>query len=106
MFCRQCGTEILDTAVVCVKCGVATGVPPVPTVGSGSKDRIAYILLGVFLGVLGVHNFFAGYTSRGVAQLRITILAGWLIIPLVAVWIWVIVEICTVTQDAQGVPLQ
>ncbi|MBQ3218003.1 MAG: TM2 domain-containing protein [Akkermansia sp.] len=26
------------------------------------KSRLAYILLGVFLGSLGIHNFYAGYT--------------------------------------------
>lgn len=105
MFCKQCGSEILDTAVVCVKCGVATGVAA-PVVADGSKDRIAYILLGIFLGVLGVHNFFAGYTGRGIAQLLITIFTGWLFVPLLIVWIWVIVEVCTVTKDAQGTPFK
>ena len=57
-----------------------------------SKPRVAYILLGLFLGCLGIHNFFAGFAGKGVAQLLITILTGWLIVPLVAVWIWVVVE--------------
>lgn len=68
------------------------------------KERLPYILLGVFLGVLGVHNFYAGYTGRGLAQLLITLLAGWLVLPVLAVWVWTIVEVVTVTQDAKGVP--
>jgi TM2 domain-containing membrane protein YozV len=67
---------------------------------------LAYILLGLFLGALGIHNFYAGHSSAAVAQLLITILAGWLVIPLFIVWIWIIVEICTVTSDGQGVPFQ
>ena len=59
-------------------------------------------MLGIFLGMLGIHNFYAGYGGKGVAQLLLTILTGWLIVPLLAVWIWVIVEICTVSVDAQG----
>lgn len=67
MFCKQCGNEIVDTAAICVKCGVATGNVPLP--GSMSdKNRTSYILLGVFLGLLGIHNLYAGYNSKAVAQ--------------------------------------
>ena len=70
------------------------------------KERVAYILLGVFLGGFGVHNFYAGYTGRAVAQLLITLFLFWLVIPLIAVWIWTIVEVITVTADARGVPFR
>lgn len=65
------------------------------------KSRLAYILLGLFLGTLGIHNFFAGYTGRGIAQLLITLLTFGFLSPLV--FIWVLIEIITVTKDAQGV---
>ena len=65
------------------------------------KSRLAYILLGVFVGSLGIHNFYAGYTGKGIAQLLISILsAGFLSW---ATFIWAIVDIITVTKDAQGV---
>lgn len=102
MFCRQCGSQIANEAVICVNCGVPTSKRP--AVGGGSKSRVAYVLLGLFLGGLGIHNFYAGYAGRGVAQLLITLLLGWLIVPLLAIGIWVLVEICTVTQDSQGNP--
>ena len=73
-------------------------------VNGEQKSRIAYILLALFLGGLGIHNFYAGYTGKAVAQLLITLLLFWLIVPILIVWIWVIVEICTVTKDANGVP--
>lgn len=86
---------------------VLVGPPPAAVAAqAGQKDRVAFVLLGVFLGALGVHNFFAGYTGRAVAQLLITILVGWLVVPLVAVWIWNIVEVITVTKDAHGVPFR
>ncbi len=67
------------------------------------KSRLVYILLALFLGCLGVHNFYAGYTGKGVAQLLLTLLSvGFLSF---FVFIWVIVEICTVTKDANGVPM-
>ncbi|MBP5534072.1 MAG: NINE protein [Alphaproteobacteria bacterium] len=73
-------------------------------VASGEqKERIVYILLGFFLGGFGVHNFYAGYTGKGVAQLLITLFLFWLVIPLLAVFVWVIIEIITVTKDANGV---
>ena len=67
-----------------------------------AKQRIVYILLALFLGTLGVHNFYAGYTGKAIAQLLITLLLGWLVLPLAAVGIWAIVEMCTVTKDASG----
>ena len=99
MFCGQCGHEIPDQAVICVHCGVATGRGNIAT---GGKSRLGYILFGLFLGIFGIHNFYAGYFGRGIAQLLITIVIGWLVVPLIAVFIWVIVEIITVTRDAKG----
>ncbi len=77
-----------------------------------AKDRVAYVLLAIFLGELGIHNFYAGYTNRAVIQLVACIVG----IPIIAImtcgiglvlyaalWIWNIIEACTVTQDANGV---
>jgi len=65
------------------------------------KNRTTFILLGVFLGMLGVHNFYAGYTGRAVGQLCLSVLtAGWLAL---ASWIWAIVEICIVDKDGVGI---
>jgi TM2 domain-containing membrane protein YozV len=120
MFCAQCGTQNHDSARHCTNCGAQTGFaaaapagatpPPPPAAApyaSGNvipKSRLAYILLALFLGCLGIHNFYAGYAGRGIAQLLISLFLGWLIVPLAAVVIWIIIEICTVTRDAQGVP--
>ncbi len=67
------------------------------------KNRIIYILLALFLGCFGIHNFYAGYVGRGIAQLLITLFLFWLIVPLLAVWIWVIVEMIVIDKDAKGV---
>ena len=75
---------------------------PMPVQGTQiANDRVAYILLAVFIGHLGIHNFFAGYTSRGVIQLVITIVTCG--IGGIATWIWAIIEAITVTKDANGV---
>lgn len=103
MFCKECGNQIPDAAVICMKCGVPTGIAPVPGTRS-DKSRTVYALLGLFIGPLGIHNFYAGFKGKAVAQLLITLLTGWLIFPLAAVWVWNIVEVCTVTKDAKGLP--
>jgi TM2 domain-containing membrane protein YozV len=74
---------------------------PIPVPGYPSKSRTAYILLGVFLGAFGVHNFYAGYIGRAVAQLCLSVLTGLFLSP--ASWIWAIVEICVVNKDSAGI---
>ena len=64
------------------------------------KSKVAFVLLGIFLGSLGIHNFYIGRTKQGVIQLLITILsAGGLSI---VSWIWAIIDICTINADASG----
>lgn len=69
---------------------------------NGAKKLWIYLLLAFFLGHLGIHDFYAGYTQTGVIKLIITLLIGWLIIPLIAVEIWVICQMITVRIDANG----
>lgn len=65
------------------------------------KSRLAYILLAIFLGTFGIHNFYAGYTGKGITQLLISLISFGFLSPLV--FIWAIIEVCTVTKDAQGI---
>lgn len=67
-----------------------------------AKNRGIYIILGLFLGFFGIHNFYAGYHGRGLAQLLVVLVLGWFVIGLVIVCIWVIIELFTVSQDATG----
>ncbi|MBP9023778.1 MAG: TM2 domain-containing protein [Spirochaetes bacterium] len=62
--------------------------------GAGDKSRTTYILLGLFLGGIGIHNFYAGRTWQAVVQL----LFCWTFIPI----FWAIIEIIVVKQDGQG----
>jgi len=70
------------------------------------KTRVIFVLLGIFLGIFGAHNFYAGYTKKGGLQLVTTILTvpyaaiiAWL---WAVVWVWAIIEICLVNKDADG----
>ena len=69
-------------------------------------SRLTYVLLAFFLGGFGIHNFVAGRTAPGVAQLLLTLLLGWTGIGLLVVAVWVIVEIFGVTHDDNGVRME
>ncbi|WP_263382370.1 NINE protein [Granulicella arctica] len=80
---------------------------PFPAYAYGSyvkpKSRVAFVLLAVFLGSFGAHNFYAGYTKKAVIQLCITLCTCFWAsaIP----WIWAIIEACTINVDDDGVLL-
>lgn len=67
-----------------------------------AKNRGIYIILGLFLGCLGIHNFYAGYHGRGAAQLIITVVLGWFYVGLIVTAVWALIEICTVRHDGNG----
>jgi TM2 domain-containing membrane protein YozV len=66
------------------------------------KSRGTFIILGFFLGCFGVHNFYAGYSGKGVTQLLITVFLGWLGIGFFITGVWAFIEIIVVNKDAQG----
>ena len=68
MFCKNCGAEINDNAVICVKCGCAIN-NQAPAITGSTKDWITTLLLCGFLGGLGVHRFYVGKTGSGIIQL-------------------------------------
>lgn len=65
------------------------------------RSRTTYIVLGIFLGAFGGHNFYAGYTGRAVGQLCLSVLT--LFYLAIVSWIWAIVEICIVDKDSTGI---
>ena len=72
--------------------------PPTCPGGAGiSEGRLIYILLAVFLGGLGIHNFYWGYVKRGVIEL-ILFLFSWLMIPGVILLVMIIMDIIRVKQ--------
>ena len=68
-YCHNCGRAVPQNAAVCMNCGVA--LDEVPDVNA--KSKMAAGLLGIFLGHLGVHNFYLGYTNKAVIQLILSI---------------------------------
>ena len=123
MKCEYCNNEVQPGAANCPACGapvpavnVTPAAAPAPRqapvhaasvqpqyqqqYSTPPKRRLVYILLAVFIGDLGIHNFYAGYTKRGLIQLLITVLTFGMgcFIP----WIWAIIEAFKVTQSADG----
>lgn len=80
--------------------GVNTGVYSDNT----PKKRWVYILLGFFLGSLGVHNFYAGYSKEAIAQLVVSLLlfpVGGTIIT----GVWALANIICRSKDAKNRPM-
>ena len=80
-----------------------------PVVAGPPKQWIVALLLGLFFGGFGVHNFYLGYTNRAIIQLILTIIV--IGAPVTAVW--VLIELIMILMrsgsygyDAQGQPLQ
>jgi len=95
-----------------------------------AKNRGIYVMLGIFLGNLGVHDFYAGHIARGVAHLCLTLwfivfyLGGLskakgeyaqydvakvlltLLIAFIVNSVWVLVELIKIKNDGKGMPME
>ena len=72
------------------------------------KSKLVAGLLGIFLGCLGVHNFYLGYTGKAIAQLLITLLSCFALSPLSAIWgliEGILLLVGSINVDANGIPL-
>jgi TM2 domain-containing membrane protein YozV len=65
------------------------------------KNKMTFVMLGVLLGALGAHNFYAGYKKKAIAQLCITVLTLGYGAPMS--WIWAIIDVLTVEKDSEGI---
>jgi TM2 domain-containing membrane protein YozV len=76
--------------------------PPAIDASTPRKSRTAFLLLGVLLGAFGAHSFYAGFTRKGFLQLTLTVLT--LGMAGIMVWIWAVIDICTISADHDGIP--
>lgn len=127
MYCRNCGSTMDERAAVCVKCGVkkGDGVAFCPNCGGQTEPNASYCvncgvdftavsgeqksklvagLLGIFVGGLGIHNFYLGYTGKAIAQIVLSFCFG-----IGAIWGLVegiLILVGKIDKDAKGVPLK
>ena len=126
MFCTNCGTQIPDGSAFCPNCGknlsekkevavrseettntqTSTQTQTTPT-----KSRLAAGLLGIFLGIFGIHNFYLGYTKKAIIQVLLGTVGFIVLIGPVISGIWGFVEgilILTgkIKVDGHGNPLK
>ena len=92
------------------------GYGPVPGYGPpaySGKSKVAAGVLALLIGTLGIHNFYLGYTGKGLIQLLGSLLScGFLALP-IAIWAFVEGILILVARpgeapwgvDASGMPL-
>ncbi len=101
-FCQNCGVETNPNAEICTKCGVRLAVGPI---GEATKSKLAAGLFGIFLGGLGVHRFYLGYVGIGIAQIAVTLVTC----GIGAIWGFIegiLILTGSINKDAQGNPLK
>lgn len=81
MYCPKCGEELNNDANFCPNCGEKTAEYTNPIFGNQTKvgddrrkSKLAAGILGIFLGGFGIHNFYLGFTGKGIAQILLTFL--------------------------------
>jgi TM2 domain-containing membrane protein YozV/ribosomal protein L40E len=93
-FCHNCKAETSPGATICMKCGVALKADN-PVTGE-SKDWLTTLLLCLFLGEFGIHRFYTGHTGIAVVQL----------LTLGGCGIWALVDLIMIIvgsfKDAKG----
>lgn len=125
MFCRNCGNEVSDKAIMCVACGTppkassnycynckaetnpgssicmkcGVGLGRVLANNTEGKDWLTTLLLCLFLGTLGIHRFYTKHIGIGIAQL----------LTLGGCGIWALVDLIMIItekyNDGDGNPL-
>ncbi len=109
-FCANCGNEVDPAATVCLNCGHAIEVKP-NVDPALQKSKLVAGLLGIFLGSLGVHNFYLGNTGKAVAQLLIGVLGSCIAVGPAVSGIWGLIEgimilVGKIDKDGKGIPLK
>jgi TM2 domain-containing membrane protein YozV len=101
-FCQNCGQETDPNAEICTKCGVRLAIELSKDI---AKSRIAAGILGIVLGGLGIHRFYLGYIGIGIAQIAVTLVTC----GIGALWGFIegiLILTGSIDKDAKGQPLR
>ena len=65
---------------------------------NSDKSRLTYIIIALFLGAWGIHNFYAGHSGRGIIQLilGLTLIGCCITVP------WCILDMICTKRDGYG----
>ena len=101
-YCRECGKEINEKAVVCPNCGcrVSNSI-------ATDKSKWVALLLWFFLGGFGGHRFYVGDAGGAVAYI-LTSCLGWMLlgIPYIIMCIFLIIDLVSILKgELKGVEL-
>lgn len=122
IYCPKCGKALDDSAFVCSDCGyrikenfnnksnyaAPIKKPVTSAVSEKSKSKVLAGLLAIFLGFLGIHNFYLGYVTKGIIQLVISLLGIFFYgSGTIFMFIWAVVEAVLIftgkkKKDAKG----
>lgn len=118
--CQNCGgtmePEENGMYAVCEYCGkkqeinanqvTTVSSVPITNTNKSTKSKTTAGLLAIFLGSLGIHNFYLGNKIKGTVQLLLTLIFCWTYIVPIIVWIWTIFEAIRIfggyVSDANG----
>lgn len=77
-YCANCGNPVNPEATVCLNCGVAIQkkIEEKKEWIPAGKDKITAIILCLFLGAIGIHNFYLGETKKGILKIVFCLVFG------------------------------
>lgn len=88
IYCRECGARHSDRAKSCPKCGYVQY--------DLTRSIWIYLLLAWFLGVFGVHRFYAGKPGSGITMFVLTCTVFGLFITGIWALIDFIIGVCNI----------
>lgn len=95
IICKRCSYEASDEDIYCMNCGnkleeeVEVVVKEEKIIGPRSKKTA--ILLTIFLGLVGINNYYLGQKTSFYIKLAINLITFGLFI--IVTWIWSLVEL-------------
>ena len=102
-FCANCGQPVNPGAAICTSCGAA--VKAAVAANGEQKSKLTAVLLAFFLGGIGIHDFYLGYTKWGIIKIVLTVCTGF------GGSIWALIDFIrlltgSISTDANGVELK
>ena len=82
MFCEKCGKEISAGAAFCDECGAAVKKEINWFEG---ENKLIIILIAIFCGSIGLHNFAMGETKKGIVRIAGTLICG--VVGTILAWV-------------------